>query len=139
MGTLEIPERVKENGGAIGRGWLETWDDLKEDVEANAGVKTYTMEVLRNIAGFHKLGVHVRKQIEEELLSHGLLSQASNGHALGDYYWDSVRVYEQVGPVAKLIDAAQGPGEERDALLREAAGGGSDAEEILAKVKALVC
>jgi hypothetical protein len=114
---------------------IKTWDDLKRDVEANGGVKTYRMELLRNVAGFSKLGVHVRNQIADELLK----SHAGDGKALGDYYWDLVQVYLQVGPVAKILRAARTPGEESDAVLREAAGGGSDADEVLKKIKALVC
>jgi hypothetical protein len=116
-----------------------SWQDLRHDVDSNGGVKTYRMEVLRDISGFRKLGVHVRKQILEELLKVALVAQAQAGQTLPDYQEELVRVYALGGPISKLIQAARTPGEDQDQVLRDAAGGGSDAEEVLLKIKDLVC
>jgi hypothetical protein len=116
---------------------ITSWQELRKDVDANGGVKTYTMEVLRDISQYRKLGVHVRKQIADELLKVALVAQGPAG-PLPVYQEEKVRIYALGGPVAKVIHAARTPDEDQDQILREAAGGGSDAEEILLKIKDLV-
>ncbi len=115
-----------------------SWEELRKQVDLNGGVKTYPMEVLRDIAGFKKLGVHVRNQIKQELLKVALVAEGPSGE-LPIYQEEHVRLYALGGPVSKVIHAARTPGEDQDQILREAAGGGSDAEEVLLKIKELVC
>jgi len=118
---------------------IKTFLDLQHDVEAHGGVNTYRMELLRDIAGYAKMGVHVRGLVRNELLKNGMASKADGDKDLGEYQWDRVRVWLLVGPIARIISAVATIGEEADGILREAAGGSGEAEEILQKIKALIC
>ena len=49
-----------------------SWTEIKEQVEANGNVRTFTMDVLRNAHGAGKLGVNVRAEISQALAGIGL-------------------------------------------------------------------
>ena len=113
----------------------KTPEELRKDVEANGAVKSYRMEVLRDLFGFKKLGIHVRPYISKQLAGVGLGHTPTN---LPDYQEELVRVFKLGSPVAELIHAATTPGEAGDATLRNATGDGGDAETILVKIRELV-
>jgi hypothetical protein len=50
----------------------KTYDQLVADVEAQGSLGTYPMAVLRDIEGAGKLGIHIRKTIQQQLRTHGL-------------------------------------------------------------------
>jgi hypothetical protein len=111
-----------------------TVDELREQVEGNQNVMTVRMEVLRDMVGVKRLGVHVCDQISRELHHAGL------GHfpeELESDAWAEARIYRLGTPIAELITATSHPGEKGDAVLRELAEG--SASETLAKIKTLVC
>ncbi len=114
---------------------VNTLEDLKRDVEQSGGLKTYDMEVLRDISGFKKLGIHVRPLISKQLLGAGLGHVPQN---LPEYQDRPVRVYKLGTPVAEIINAAVTPGLSEDETLRRATGGGSDADAVLMKIRELV-
>ena len=46
---------------------MEDWNDLKQQVEQNEGVWTTTADVIRDTAGYDRLGKHVRNEISSKL------------------------------------------------------------------------
>jgi len=95
---------------------------------------TLDMGALRELHGAGKLGVHVRSGISDKLRQNGIGHYPSE---LPTYQWDQVRLYKQGTPVGRVIEAVFTVGEDGDAILRESAG--SDADEILVRVRELVC
>ena len=92
------------------------------------------MGTLRDIHGAGKLGIHVVRNISEELERHGL------GHfpeELPQEQWKRARIYKLGTAVAKVIRAATSTDEKSDAVLRNI--GGGEANDILKKVRELVC
>jgi len=112
---------------------FNTVDEIKAAVTQNDGVLTVTMEQLREAHKYGRLGPHVKKSIGDSLAKNGL------GYFpdLGDYQHQTTRIYQLGTPVADLVSAVLNPTPTNDAKLRKAAGG--DDDEILAKVRALVC
>ncbi len=109
-------------------------DKLKAEVEANGGVQSFTMDVVRDAYGAGRLGVHVRSGISKALQGMGL------GHyppMLPDSQYEKVRIYKLGSQVADVIGAVLRPGSEGDERLRELTGG--NASELLAQVRELVC
>lgn len=109
-------------------------DELNEAVASKEGVLTVSMESLRDAYGAGRLGVHVRSAIHYELLNRGL------GHFpedLPQYQEANVRIYKLGSGIAKHIEAVLNPSADSDEELRKAQGG--KAEEILGKVRELVC
>lgn len=115
---------------------MSTWDELKQNVEANGNVITVTMEELREIAGAGKLGVHVREQISKTLAGMGL------GHvpqALPTYQHEQVRLYKRGTPVGDLIGTVLAPGESNDSKLKEQFSGDEiDYAAIISQIRELV-
>ena len=113
---------------------LESLEQLKQVVEGHQGVLTLTMQRLRDAYGAGRLGIHVRTTIHKALLGLGL------GHyprELPTYQEDPVRIYKLGSRIADLIDAVLEPTADHDEELRRAMGG--DAEDVLSKIRALVC
>lgn len=97
-------------------------------------VMTVDMGTLRDIHGAGKLGVHVVKNISEELELHGL------GHypeELPQDQWQNARIFRAGTPVAKVIRAVMSPDEKGDKILRDL--GGGEASDVLKKIRELVC
>jgi hypothetical protein len=95
---------------------------------------TVTMYSLREAYGAGRLGVHVRRNISDELSGHGL------GHfprELPDDQEKLVRLYKLGSPAAHLIAAVLSPSEEGDEAIREAVAG--NAASLLEEVRELVC
>ena len=113
---------------------MASMGDLKTEVEANDGVKSFAMWRVRDAYGAGRLGIHVRTNISKSLQGMGLGHYPND---LPDSQDAIVRIYKLGSPVADLIDAVLRPGEESDDRLREVAGG--NAEEILRQLRELVC
>lgn len=93
----------------------KTYEQLVADVEAQGSVATYSMAVLRDIEGAGKLGVHVRKSINQQLQAHGLDHLPED---LPLYQEQSVRIFRRGTQVHKVIDAVLHPSAVGDAVLR---------------------
>jgi hypothetical protein len=113
---------------------FSTYEELRAVVEENANIAKISMFDLREAHGAGKLGIHVRREISEQLAGRGL------GHfpdELPQYQEDEVRVYRRGTPVADIVEAVLKPSDFGDQLLREASGG--EAADLLKKVRQLVC
>lgn len=112
------------------------WDSIKDQVEKNGNVRTFTMEALRNAHGVAKLGVNVRAEISQTLAGIGL------GHVpaeLPSYQHEQVRLYKRGTPVGQLIDTVLAPGEQNDKTLAERVEPQSiDYAAIVQKIRELV-
>jgi hypothetical protein len=112
------------------------WNQIKEQVEKNGNVRTFTMEVLRDAHGSAKLGVHVRAEISQALAGLGL------GHVpaeLPSYQHEQVRLYKRGTPVGQLIDSVLSPGEQNDTAVVERVGiTGPDYTAFIQKIRELV-
>ena len=112
------------------------WNEIKDAVEKNGNVKTFTMEELRDAHGAAKLGVHVRAEIHNVLVGMGL------GHVpqeLPSYQHELVRLYKNGTPVGDLIATVLTPGGQSDSKLSEQFGsGGVDYAGIVQKIRELV-
>ncbi len=115
---------------------MANWNEIKDAVEKNGNVLTFTMEHLRDAHGAAKLGVHVRTDISSALAGMGL------GHVpqeLPSYQHELVRLYKNGTPIGELIATVLTPGEQNDTKLREQFGGeGVDYAGIVQKVRELV-
>jgi hypothetical protein len=113
---------------------IKNYDDLAKAVRDEGNVMTCQMATLRDIHGAGKLGIHVVRNISEQLEHHGL------GHypeELPQDQWKSARIYRLGSPVAKLIRAATSVDDRSDKVLRDMAGG--EADDVLKKIRELVC
>jgi hypothetical protein len=112
------------------------WNSIKDAVEKNGNVKTFTMEELRDAHGSDRLGVHVRNDISSMLAGLGL------GHVpevLPTYQHELVRLFKRGTPVGDFITSVLTPGGQNDAKLGEKfSGGGVDYAAIVQKVRELV-
>jgi hypothetical protein len=113
---------------------VDSYEELRNSVTANYGLRKITMGTLKKIDGAGRLGVHVRTAISRTLESHGL------GHLpreLPPNQEDVVRLYLLGSPIADLIKAVLTPSDRGDETLR--AVGGSEAEEQLRQIRQIVC
>jgi hypothetical protein len=111
-----------------------TYQEIRDAVEEDGGLIVTTMEVLRDVHGVGKLGVHVRKGIDDRLGSMGL------GHLpyeLPSYQHEEVRIYRLGSEIAKVVEAVIRPSAEGDELLRSSLG--TEAQRLLSQVRELVC
>ena len=93
-----------------------TWEEIKNEVAKNGGVKTYAMGSLRDTHGAGRLGVNVCQEISEKLAGEGL------GHIpqdLPSFQDEQIRLYKKGTAVGKLIDTVLSPGEQNDLSLSE--------------------
>ncbi len=98
---------------------MASWDEIKDDVVKNGDVLTVTMERLREAHGAGKLGVHVCRQISNDLAGTGL------GHIPKDLpssQDEHVRLYKHGTPIGDLIATVLAPGERNDKKLVESLG-----------------
>lgn len=110
------------------------YDDFSNLILENQGLYRTTMAVLRDAHGVGKLGVHVRTGITNELKNRGIGTLPPE---LPSYQHEEVRLYKLGSPIADVIDAVHYPSDTGDEALRRSMG--SDAEEVLAQVRQLVC
>lgn len=93
---------------------MASWSQIKDAVEKNGNLKTFTMEQLREAHGTARLGVQVRAQISRALAGLGL------GHVpeeLPSYQHEEVRLYKNGTPVGELIATVLRPGRHNDSRL----------------------
>lgn len=103
---------IAEDSGEPG-----SWKELHEVVVEHHGVYRIGMETLREIGGFGRLGINVRRVLSSHLASVGL------GHLPADlpaYQHEQVILYQYGTPAANVIAAIQdGPSDDAEtALLR---------------------
>ncbi|CAM2070039.1 hypothetical protein SCOR_31985 [Sulfidibacter corallicola] len=92
------------------------WEKIKNDVEKNGNIQTFSMEQLRNAHGVAKLGVRIRKEISDALAGIGL------GHVpmdLPSFQHEQVRLYKRGTKIGDLISMVLTPGEQNDMKLIE--------------------
>ncbi|QBB72148.1 hypothetical protein ELE36_18240 [Pseudolysobacter antarcticus] len=113
-----------------------SWDQIKDDVEKNGNIHTFTMDVLRNAHGSARLGVNVVSEISQALAGIGL------GHVpvqLPNYQHEQVRIYKRGTPVGQLVESVLTPGEQNDKSLVDRFGtAGPDYALIVQKIRELV-
>ena len=93
---------------------MATWDELREAVENNGNINTFTMDFLRDAHGSARLGVHVLAEINNALAGMGM------GHVpkeLPTYQHEQVRVYKRGTPIGDVIETVLAPGEGNDKKL----------------------
>ncbi len=108
--------------------------EITDMLAENENMVTLSMEQVRDAWDYGRLGVHVRRQVSNDLRGMGI------GHyprKLPEYQHEPVRLYKLGTPVADLIDAVLHPSEDNDAALRQVIA--EDAQQILNQVKAIVC
>lgn len=108
-------------------------EDLPEILDQNAGVMSVNMVDLRNAIGAGRLGIHVRREISEDL------QELRIGHVpeeLPDSQWDVIRLYDVDSEAGKLIQAVLTVGEKGDRRIRQTATGDSD--RMLGQIRALL-
>lgn len=113
---------------------LDNYEGLRAQVEAEGGLHTTTMEVLRGIHGAGRLGKHVRDSISGELAATGL------GHLpeeLPAYQEKDVRVFRLGTPIADVVSAVLHPSSGGDQVLQQM--GAAQGQDILKKIRELVC
>ncbi len=96
-----------------------TYGDLRNEVAANQGVSTISMQELRQVHGAKRIGIHVNSEISRELAPHGLSHQPKKLPKRQERF---VRVFEQSSPIAAVISAVLTVKPQNDAAIRKAAG-----------------
>lgn len=110
----------------------EDFNELEQEVRSNGDVMTTSMKALREAAGYKKLGRFVTEEISDNLNQHGL------GHfpeILPENQHAPVRIYKKGTQISKMIEAANGIGENYDKQLREKTGASA---EVIQKIRALL-
>lgn len=115
---------------------MNAWENIKNKVEQNDSVATFTMTELRDATGKEKLGVHVKAEISKTLTGLGI------GHIprdLPSYQDEVVRLYKRGTPIGDFLEIVITPGEQHDRRIRDQL---SQAEfryiEIIEKIRELV-
>lgn len=98
------------------------------------GIATLEAWQVRDAYGVQRLGSEVRRNITQALKGHGIAHLPAQ---FPDRAHTKVRIYKMNSAAAGLIEAVLTVGENEDQRLREAAGG--SAEEILGRIRELVC
>jgi len=109
---------------------------LREQIEAEGGIATVSMEELRDHAGWERLGVNVVRDIASKMRRGGLATLPSM-ETLPISRQAEIRVYVTDSRVGDIIAAVIEPNAKGDKLLREI--GGDDASDVLKAVRELVC
>ena len=113
---------------------ITSWTELRDEVQAREGVMSVGMHVLRRLEGYLRMGAVVGEQIGNKLQSLGI---GHSGSELPRHSTEMVRLFILGSPAAELMGAVQNPGEKQDEVIRRAVA--SDSQEILRKIKGLVC
>ncbi|MER6076977.1 hypothetical protein [Streptomyces sp. NPDC001833] len=110
-----------------------SYEELRESVQANRGLRTVAMGTLRDIEGAGRLGIQVRDAISRSLESHGM------GHfpaELPPNQHDQVRLYLLGTSIAEVIKAVLNPSLKGDESLRGI--GDAGAHEQLRQIREIV-
>lgn len=81
---------------------VNEWTEVTDIVDSNDGVAVVTMETLRDIAGYGRLGTAVRAQIVKQLNDIGV-HPIVNGDLPNDAH-ANVIVYKEGTPAGEVID-----------------------------------
>ena len=112
------------------------WDNIKEQVEKNGNVCTFSMNTLKEAHGAGRLGVNVRAEISQTLAGIGLKHVPTE---LPSSQNEQVRIYKLGTPVGHLIETVLSPGEQNDKALVDRVGTqGPDLAAIIQKIRELV-
>ncbi len=111
-----------------------TREELVQSIANTENVLTLPMGDVRDAWNYGRLGIHVRRQISNDLKGMGIGHYPVN---LPEYQHEYVRLYKLGTPISDIIDAVLHPSKEHDDQLRELIGG--DSRAILDSIKALVC
>jgi hypothetical protein len=114
-----------------------TFDDIKKLVDEDGGVTTVDAADLRDAQGAGRLSTGIMKKISKNLANRGLGHVPYDAEQLPTGQWEQVRVFNRASQVGEVLIAAHEPGEEGDAILREAVTG--DARRLLEQVRDLIC
>jgi hypothetical protein len=118
------------------RSYMSSWDEIKQSVENNGDLLTFTMETLREAHGVGRLGIKVCPEISKVLAGMGL------GHIpqeLPPSQNEQVRLYKRGTPVGELIDTVLAPGESNDKKLVDQIGdSATDYAIVIEKIRELV-
>ena len=112
------------------------FEDLREEIAAEGGIKQVPMWKLRDAAGWDRLGVNVVKDISNKMRRAGLATLPAMD-VLPYTQEAQVRVYVVDSRVGQVIDAVLEPTRAGDQLLKEI--GMDDAADVLDAVRELVC
>jgi hypothetical protein len=115
---------------------IDSYETLAQQVDQNAGILTVQMGLLRDVHGAGKLGSIVVNSIHDRLESLGL------GHTpaeLPTYQEQRAIIYRKGSPVARLIEAVNTISERSDQILRQFASKDNKTNEIVQKIRELVC
>lgn len=115
---------------------MSSWETIKNRIEENGNVFSFSMTELRDAAGKEKLGVNVRAEISKILAGFGL------GHIPRDlptYQHESVRIFKRGTVIGDFMETVLTPGEPNDRKIREQISA-SDARniEIIEAIRELV-
>lgn len=95
---------------------MSSWESIKNTIEDNGDISTFSMIELRDAAGKEKLGVNVRAEISKTLAGLGV------GHIpkeLPSYQHETVRLYKRGTVVGDFVEKVLTPGEQNDRFIRE--------------------
>lgn len=113
-----------------------TFDEIKQEVDADGGVTTVYAWQLREAVAAGRLTERINGRISDELAARGLGHVPYDVAHLPLSQYELVRVYDKTSSLGKVIEAAHKPGEQADARLREAIN--SEAAGLLEQIRALV-
>lgn len=113
---------------------INDWQEFRAELKAREGVMSVEMEVLRQLEGYLRMGTVIGEQLSKKLQGLGI---GHSGPELPRYSSDLVRLFILGSPAAELMGAVQNPGEQQDEVIRRAVA--SDSQEVLRKIKGLVC
>lgn len=118
----------------------ENIEQLKESV-TELEITVVTLQDLRDMTGYSRLGKRVLWEIGHELTNNGLgyFPAATIDDNDSPRQWDAVRIYKKDSSVGKVIEAVQSPTAENDTFLKEVASGeNANAADILDKIRTLL-
>lgn len=120
-----------------------SWDDLKEEVQDKGGTAIVTMAVIRDLAGFGKLGKHVNAQAALQMAANGLAHFPISSDDFPVYQHQNIRVFLKGKEVERLYqrmlriaDNGKQATSDDDFIVNAAT---NEARAKLEKVRAIIC
>lgn len=115
---------------------MDSWEIIKEVVDAAKGVATFEAWQLRDAQGAGRLTERINGSILRSLGDRGMGAVPNQAHLMPTNQYELVRVYSRATPIGKVIDAALEPGVEQDRYLQETVD--STSADMLQQIRALV-
>jgi hypothetical protein len=119
------------------------WEELIRKVEENDGVATVEMGVIRDLAGYAKLGKHVLADASSQMGARGLGHYPLDAENLPLYQHERIRVFKKGSHVDRLYQAMarvsteDEQAQKDDELIAEIAN--SEANEKLKAIRKIAC